>query len=335
MNTLQSQWTLQHFSSLPDDQLDRIGKKVAGNMTVSKLVTGRVILAMQHTGLPERRGLSGALHYFIIHGLHHVEARECRRVALKCESLPILREAAETGCIGWTYLREVVRKATPENEARWLDLCNRYTSRKIQQLVKHTKEGQDPLDPAGESPDPEPVEIDLRLALPTEINALLTQVTRELSLRARRALSPRAVLECLLAQHLTGKPFPDEAEWSRLTEQAQRDLAAQREAERREVEEIREEENSRESCEAPWAAVAADEEPCPGEPQLQVVRPAPAHWENDRLRFSGEARRPTQAQRRELLRRDAYRCATPDCPHHVWLQVHHVVFYCQGGVDGA
>lgn len=332
MNLPQNRWTVAYLASLPDDQLDRLGKKVAGHLTVGRIITGRVILAMQQTGLPARRGLSGALHYFILQGVHHVEARECRRVALKCESLPLLREAAETGCIGWTCLKEVVRKATPETEATWLDLCNRYTSRKIQQLVKHTREGESPLDPGGETPDCEAVEIDLRLTLPVEINALLAQVTREFSLRARRPLSLRGVLECLLAQHLTGKPFPDEAVGSKLTDQARRDVAAQRAAERREVEEIREEENSRESWAAPWAAVAAEEEPCPGEPELQIVRPAPAHWENERLRFNPEARHLTDAQRRELLRRDAYRCASPDCPHHVWLQVHHLVFYCDGGV---
>jgi hypothetical protein len=188
------------------------------------------------------------------------------------------------------------------------------------------------LDPGGETPDSEPVEVDLRLTLPAEINALLAQVTRELSLRARRPLSPRAVLECLLAQHLTGKPFPEEAEWNKLTDQTRRDLTAAREAERREVEEVRVEENSCEFPEVPWAAVAAAEEPCPGEPELQLVRPAPAHWENDRLRFNADARHLTEAQRRELLRRDAYCCTTPDCPHHVWLQVHHIAFYSYGGV---
>jgi len=182
---MQLLWTVDRLASLPDHELDRLGRKVAGNLTVGKLLTGRVILAMQRTGLPERRGLSGALHYFILQGVEVVEVRECRRVALKCESLPLLREAAETGRIGWTYLREVVRKATPETEATWLELCNRYSSRKIQQLVKHTREGECPLDTGVETPPGDPVEVDLRLTLPAELNALLAQVTRELSLRAR------------------------------------------------------------------------------------------------------------------------------------------------------
>jgi len=332
MNIPQNRWTVDYLSSLPDETLDRLGKRVAGNLTVSKLIIGRVILAMQRTSLPERRGFSGALHYFIVHGVEYIEARECRRVALKCEQLPVLREAAETGAIGWTYLREVVRVASLETEAEWLDLCNRYSSRKLQQLVKHTKAGESPLDPGGERPDTLPVETDLRMTLPAEINALFVQVTRELSLRARRPLSARAVLECLLAQHLTGQAFPDEKEWNKLTDQARRDLVARRAAEQREVDELRATENSRESSAAPWAAVAATEVPCPGEAELELVRPAPAHWENDRLRFNADARHLTEAQRRELVRRDAYRCATPDCPHHLWLHVHHIVFYCQGGV---
>jgi len=131
---------------------------------------------------------------------------------------------------------------------------------------------------------------------------------------------------------LTAWAFPGEITWGKLIDQARRDHAAQREAEHREVDQVRAAENSREFSKAPWAAVAATEVPCPGEGELQLVHRSPAAWENERLHFSGESRHVTEPQRRELLRRDAYRCASPDCPHHVWLQVHHVVFYCRGGV---
>jgi len=305
---------------------------VAGNLALSKLRTGRVILAMERTGLPARLGLSGAVHYFILQGLDRVEALECRRVAEQSEPLPIISAAAETGSVRWSSLREIVRVASPETEETWLDLCRRYSSKKVQQLVKHTKKGEDPLNPQGERPALDSVEVELRLTLPAEINALLAQAMRSLSLRAGRPLSPRATLECLLAQYLTGHAFPGEVTWNKLLEQARRDLGAEREAEQREVEGVRTAENSREFSDASWAAVAATEQPCPEEPGLQLVRPAAAHWVNDRLRFNGEARHLTEAQRREVLRRDAYRCASPDCPHHVWLQVHHVVYYCQGGV---
>ena len=71
---------------------------------------------------------------------------------------------------------------------------------------------------------------------------------------------------------------------------------------------------------------------CSGNSELSLVqRAATPHWMNPRLRFNPQARGLTSAQRQEVMRRDAYRCSTPGCPNHLWLDVHHIVFYCQGG----
>jgi len=332
MSLSQEPWTLEYLTALPDDELDRVGRRVAGDVVISRLHAGRVILAMERTGLPARLGLSSAIHYFILAGFKRVEALECRRVAHQCEPLPKISAAAEAGTVGWTYLREIVRVASVETEETWLELCRRKSSKMVQQLVKHTKPGEDPLKPQGERPHPGALEVELRVTLPAEVNAMLARAMRELSLKAGRPLSPRAALECLLAHYLSGHAFPGELAWQRLLDQAQGDLEAERDAERREVDVVRgEAENSREFPEAPWEAVAATETSCPGEPELQLIQRSPAQWQNERLHFSGEVRHLTEPQRRELLRRDAYRCASPDCPHHVWLQVHHVVFYCRGG----
>lgn len=48
-------------------------------------------------------------------------------------------------------------------------------------------------------------------------------------------------------------------------------------------------------------------------------------------RFNPEARYTTPAQTRELQRRDGYRCSTPGCPHHLYLQTHHIHYYSHGG----
>lgn len=52
---------------------------------------------------------------------------------------------------------------------------------------------------------------------------------------------------------------------------------------------------------------------------------------NAQLCFNEEARLLTPVQRRELLRRDGYRCRTPGCPNVLWLHAHHIQFYCEGG----
>lgn len=56
-----------------------------------------------------------------------------------------------------------------------------------------------------------------------------------------------------------------------------------------------------------------------------------AGWSNNRLRFNPKNRFPTRAQRQELLRRDGWCCRTPGCPHQVWLHLHHLHEYAQGG----
>ncbi len=238
MNICDDNWAVAHLISLPDDELDQSGKQVARSLAVSKLRTGQVILAMEQTGLPGRLGYKNALHYFKLAGTRYVEARECRRVAKGCEELPILRQAAEAGRVGWTQLREVVRVASPQTEADWVEKCREHTSKQIHEMVKASKGGKIP--PVSKPTDG-PVQ--LRMTLSAGMKVLLERVASELSDRAGRALSLRQVVECLLAQHLTGHPFPGEEGWNRLLEEA-------------------------------GEAVAATEEPCSGGPAGQFVKPA-------------------------------------------------------------
>ena len=49
------------------------------------------------------------------------------------------------------------------------------------------------------------------------------------------------------------------------------------------------------------------------------------------LRFNPKARHPSKAQRAALLRRDRHCCRTPGCPNHIWLEIHHIKRFCEGG----
>ena len=52
---------------------------------------------------------------------------------------------------------------------------------------------------------------------------------------------------------------------------------------------------------------------------------------NQRLCFNPHNRNATQAQRKEILRRQGWCCATPGCTARLWLHLHHLVPYSQGG----
>ena len=49
------------------------------------------------------------------------------------------------------------------------------------------------------------------------------------------------------------------------------------------------------------------------------------------LKFNPNSRFPTKAQRKALLRRDSYCCRTPGCTNHLFLEIHHIKRYSQGG----
>ena len=52
---------------------------------------------------------------------------------------------------------------------------------------------------------------------------------------------------------------------------------------------------------------------------------------NRRLRYNPRARTASPAQRLELLMRDGHRCRTPGCPHRLWLELHHRVYFSKNG----
>ena len=49
------------------------------------------------------------------------------------------------------------------------------------------------------------------------------------------------------------------------------------------------------------------------------------------LKFNPDSRFPTKAQRKALLRRDRYCCRTPGCTNHLFLEIHHIKRFSEGG----
>jgi hypothetical protein len=234
-------------------------------------------------------------------------------IAEALEELPLLRAAAETGTIAGCKLREIVRKASEETEARWLDSAERYNARIIARLVSQCRDGE--LPPSDDSDDRDPVESRLTVVLTRETMELFQRANQQLSEEAGRRLSMEELFQSFAMAVLAGSPFPEEDAKERILAAIRKDVAAQAEP----------------TWVAPWVAVAATEESCPTDSRLEVARQTPAHWANPSLRFSGTARAVTPKQREEIVRRDAYRCSNPCCHYQLWLEVHHIVFFCNGG----
>jgi len=296
-----SRWSLSDIASLDPEALHVLTQRAAGSLTRCRVLLGRCLMAIDGIDANLHYGCHSSIHYAnTVLGMEDQEARDCRRVAERLEDLPILRRAADRGEVGWCALREVVRRATPDDEAYWLEAAQTMTMRRLERLLRQREEGS-------EGPTQEADRVELRVTVPAEFMVLLQRAVRRLSEQEGRPVGVVPVLECALAELLAG---PDPDEQRRLAEEVRRDLAAEQ---------------------TPWAAVAAEETPCPDEPELQVVSATVPAWENPKLSFNPESRLATPAQRSQILRRDGYRCSTPGCNHTLWLHVHHLSFYCQGG----
>ena len=69
-------------------------------------------------------------------GFEDRKTRSLVNMAERFEELPRLKKAFRQGDIPWTKAREVVKVATPKNEAKWLDRCQSMSNRQLEQEVK-------------------------------------------------------------------------------------------------------------------------------------------------------------------------------------------------------
>lgn len=122
--------------------------------------------------------------------------------------------------------------------------------------------------------------------------AVLERGLQAMCQRTGRALSMAEAIELLFAEKLAERLI-DEDQLEKVRQEAIKDLQ--------------------------WTdLINADTESAGGTPAVEIVNP--------------KSRVPSKAQRRKILRRDAYCCSVPGCPNTLWLEVHHIIFYADGGL---
>lgn len=286
-------FTAADFDAMEPKDIHQLALQASGCVLKGRLLMGRCLLSMQRTQAFRIYGASSVIHYAINYlGCRADEAYDVRRMAELLESLPLLTEAAEAGEVGWSHLRAVLRRATPENEADWLELAQTCSMKRLEWLLRNDG-----------SPEAER-EADLT-TLEFRILPLVAQMfqraTRIVCQSEKRRVAAAEIFEYVLAEFLAAY---DGSEPEEAIEEARRDL------------------------DTPWEAAEVREEPCPSHPDVTLV--SLPEWAK-RVAFNAQARHVTEAQKTLLLRRDRYRCSTPGCPNNLWLQMHHIVFYCDGG----
>lgn len=275
----------------------------AGALSQVFLRLGREVLALQRADLLKDRGCNSVAHYgAAVLGIPAREAGAIAAVARKLESLPALRQAAETGTISWYALRKLVGYATPESDAQCVRLAREYTVEQLGQVLRD-------LAPVLDSDKKRETVVHWKLDVTTAI--VFEKALRKLSEQSQRRLSINEGLQQMSTLVLTGDTQQKSLE--RVLDEAELDILA--------------DDARRVATLTDLPDEGTDEIPEIRLEKLCDLRP----WEKNRTRMNPRTRHVTPAQRRDLLRRQGYRCATPGCPHTLWLQVHHVHYWYQGG----
>jgi hypothetical protein len=90
--------------------------------------------------------------------------------------------------------------------------------------------------------------------------------------------------------------------------------------------------NQQPRCEHPGQGAPVTEPKAPSEPSCSCTfEDTSISWQNKRLRFNPANRHTAPAQKKEILRRDGWCCSAPGCVNTVWLHIHHLEAYSEGG----
>ena len=269
-----------------------------------------------------RRGLYRKLGYSSINQYAHVELKFCKtrtgdfvQLARKLEYLPAVRESVESGELGYTKAREIIKVATPETEDGWLATAKDSSRRELERKVAVARK-QAKSDPNQAELMPIPSELNIPPAAPpvrltVEMTSeqfaiyealqeklhkqgpvggraeMLLEAMAEL-VEARDQKAPRGALQ-------TGPPFqihihqcPDCSKTSVSTSKGELPV-------------------SQEVMERAQCDSQVDEE---GKRNTSTIPPA---------------------TRRKVLARDRHSCQAPGCGHTKFLEVHHITPRADGG----
>ena len=236
-----------------------------------------------------------------------LEPRKTRglvRIGRALPGLPVLDQAFALGALCWTKARELLAVVTPEVEAEWVELACQSTSRELERTVAAHSPGEGPHRAATKESGPvrlcfsmEPVEAD-------QVRTLLA------TLRAAAGVSAEEVGDgALLAQAS-----------ARLLEDLEDQDAPTGERFRIVIEHCP-------SCgrtEAPEAEVSethVGQACCDAEILEMREGPTRGHI----------TRSIPPATRRAVLQRDHHRCQVPGCSNRLWLDIHHLEYFRNGG----
>lgn len=215
-----NEWTCERIAELPLAQRFALAGQAASRLLESKILLARCLLAIFYTKAYRHLGSSSVHQYARLElSLEERESRELLLVAQRLESLPLTNQALEANELGWSKLKLLLRRMTPENEAEWLARARYLSVHKLEALVRSEELREGNSDKK------------LFLAfLAEEALCLLQEAFRSLGAQHGKPMSPAECLELLAISHLSGMSSPDADVTAKWREQGRRDALAEQAA---------------------------------------------------------------------------------------------------------
>ncbi len=250
-----------------------------------------------------------SIHDYAVHVLE-LSVRQSRallHIGRALPEFPHLGAAFAEGKIGWTKAREIVRVATPDTEAAWLNRATQVSSRILEDQVAHSARGDgppDPDDPPPKARERRRVTFDMSTADANTVFQALA-ILREQSGASYDKVDDGMLLASLATRVLhesNNAAAPSAERYRVLLELCPRCGTAEGAHE-----ELTESVRSEAQCDAELVDMQ------PGDTLGHMTKTIPA------------------ATRRAVLGQYRYRCAVPGCRNRVWLDLHHLVHREHGG----
>jgi hypothetical protein len=312
-------------AGLPAAQVDTLLRQALGACDGAHECAVLWFAEVQRRGLYRQLG-HASLQLYATQALGFSDNRyyQFKRLADDLDRLPVLREAVETGEIGWTKAQQIARVATVATQAAWVAKAATIGRRELESQVRQARKrrpaapaaqlafdtgGQADLDAAARSIVDPPVTISLRA---DGVRLAQFEALVEMAHKLGRAPAGADRLDLMLAAlkslvSATGDERPQTAGPA-----AQIIIHQCPDCERATVTTSR---GEKRVAPAQLEALACDAHvQRPGKPNRATIRPS---------------------VRAAVLARDRHRCATAGCRSTHFLEVHHVTPRGQGGSNRA
>jgi hypothetical protein len=268
-----------------------------------------VLLARMHQAKLQRElGFTTVVEYAEHYlDLTRRQARELLHIGVMLQDFPKVDAAFAEGKIGWTKAREILRVATPDTEDAWIGRAISVSSRVLEDQVMRSVRGDLPPQDGDRRREPQRRRVTFEMSS-ADANVLYAALAmlRQQSNVGHADIEDGRLLASLAARVLREAeegPSPATGERYRIlvehcpncgtTEGANEDLAQE----------------------------VVEEAQCDAE--VVDLRPGPRHGR--------ESRTIPPALRRAVLARDRWTCVVPGCTNRVYLDLHHVVPWSEGG----